>query len=1276
MAKRNWDDISDSLVAAIENAATITAAATTTQQPPKKKSCYDIDKDNVVHRNTNKYLYDKFYNKREQTNQQIYYLQNNLTATAIRVPKDNDITIEELQQYFDQSGHSLAYKISDSYVTKLMFDFDCYKCKHNSCNSLVEYEVIKIIHDDVCEFLKELFRCDSIGCVIFKKANSCNLHFYFNVSVSLPLFELIKKRITSHLDTTITEKYLVDDIYALDLPYSTKNGYDVYKPIYNTPNVDFAKFLCLPSSNNFYDVELKLSVDESYTDRITLGTFRTTYSSVWNENVEHIKYLTTPLEVKPVLMKNENILISNIKFSKVNFHTEYITLDKYFKTDSEEDYTILKDAPDFVDTLDVEDLKILRIISQLGNMIISKVQNNTTTNGLANLLKFIAMASCNYAFYTICCVIFYTYNMNQTKSLLSVKLSVLKILLLAVKSSNHHKNDALIHIINTLNTYDCMSNLTHVFENTDEWFLYLIYVAKLELQKDLPISLDDKRVNIVTLKLKTYENINCITEELVELCKMLMPLIKVEYSLSKSYYYVDDGIYLPISSEKFLSHTNVKIQMVENILKNTLDKLRDSNQITDDLCKSVNIKAVWLLYFKSLNIVNPTFNFYDYFISTDLGVFNTLTGLYMSHTPLLHMGTKKAYCRIPTSIQNINLLPMSELNKHIIKDNQGQLYANVLDILLNEQNFIFYGSVLIPGLLCLEDTLYSEQQEDSMMNLVFETIIHDDNDVNKKLLYLTDTLIVKHNLCIENLLFVEMKLKQNLSELGTYSRSDFSRYCKMNDIKFSRTHSFRKLPNVQLYDQLCQQNKQFKPKFFALSVVMAAFELAHSMNAKLPMFQWVDEDSNNIKISPNHIFHNVNNLSFSIKNHDKIKTVLAYLISNDNIPEALCNLVNTLSVMLCFDPIMIKDFLNNFAMIYHHNSKRKKMVLLIGSPNSGKSTYQHMMFDIHGKSKYSVNSIIQSDKEGPSPEVINALTNYLFSIIEIKSMTATTMKGMISHDVTHKRLCHQNEMIELKPLSFTVAAANALPNVFRSDEAVRDRLAPFMFKTVFVNEHEIDNLIDDNVLLATISNYLVSNTKFQIPTIAREFSNLLYEQYQNIRDNNGLIVPTIDGNNKTSQKLIEQTLVNNNTIYYILHASGVVFDKSLSITYETLKEVTLEEIEKHNENTKYKKFTWDYFKNELSILFKHKEMANGLCIRGMGKRCDKLEDPVEVVVSGLLVPQNGQRTTLTQIRSHLYHNQALSLEVINDIISKLKIKYSVNYNITKKSFIDYKINNG
>ena len=331
-----------------------------------------------------------------------------------------------------------------------------------------------------------------------------------------------------------------------------------------------------------------------------------------------------------------------------------------------------------------------------------------------------------------------------------------------------------------------------------------------------------------------------------------------------------------------------------------------------------------------------------------------------------------------------------------------------------------------------------------------------------------------------------------------------------------------------------------------------------------------------------------------------------------------------------------------------------------------------MLADIHGSSTLSQNSVIQAESQGPAPEIISALSNYLFSIVELTSISSATVKSMISGDLTHRRLLHQSDMIEVKPLSFAIAASNSIPNIHQADEAIRDRLAPFLFKNVFVDEVELVGLIDDNTLLAMVCNYMISSTKFQSGALAKEFSNLLFEHFQSVKDENGLLQVTISKKNETSQALIGRILAKNNIIYNILYLSGIVFDENLHVKYEDLRECLLPEIEKYNETTKRKQFTWNVYLHELSLLFKHKEFADKSGISGMG--IPKNQDVDDSSYNfNIIFKKSDSFISCNDIQSHLFYVKGLQFHTIKSIIEKLKHRFSIWFDANRNGFREHSL---
>nr|WOZ57666.1 helicase [Menippe mercenaria nudivirus] len=1273
MPKRDWNAIVTNHLAEQVQHQTPLAAQQQPQPPAAKRQCYNFDRNDIVAKRTNTFIHSHLQDKSMNiATDKSFYLRNHITNKDVRVCRNHDLTIGRLETEFLKTGHCIAYKITEAYVTNLMLDFDCYKCKASNCDAEMEYEMLAIVHDELLERVRNMLQCQNVQCVIFKRPSACSLHVYFDVSVSIVVIELMRKRLMTELSENITHKYLIDDISMLDLPFSTKNGHSIYLPVYHTNNFDFKKMSCLPF-DQFYDVDLKLNVDEVLHSYVTLGKFKSIHSTGWNDDVEHIKYLLTPLNFNPKLNKTDNMLARTIKIGHIkHFSSDYNILHEYFTS---KDSVVLEEQfspSEFTEN----ETKVLKQLKKL-DVIVAKKVYKVTTNGesLKHIVKFITTHDGDYSFYVVCSLIVYIASLN-TSSMeieMSLKKTVIKILRLLFMNNGTTKNELIIHSLNCIDKFDCMQNMNEAFHDFNKWFKYLFQIAIMNEFKCK--SKTDKYLRFITTRLKVYENVDAVYVDLVELLSMLMPVILMEHEGVKVHYYIDVGIYVSVAMEKFFSNSSIQVQNIDHILKKTLQLLRENDQITSETLDKIKIKDVWYKYLYQLPVTHPKFNFYDYFISTEIGVFNTLTGLYMAHTPLIFMNTQKKYCVTPHVV--INNMSLQEINSHIMNENQSRMYYDILNILLNEQQKIFYGAVMIPGLLTMRDVLFHEQQEQDMCSLIYRMIINDDDVVNEKLLYFIEPVICKYNLDIASILNLSDVIVENIQMYGIYNREDVSNVYKQKTRHFEQ-YQFMQKHDMTLYDQLSDERPaNFKPKFFTLAVVLMVFEITmqdNSNNQYLQDFVSKRVAVPQITVPEYHMFKDVAKYSLSLKSFDNMKRVVEYLTCT-TVPSALLNLVRTISTMLNRDIVSIKDFFSAFSLIYNHTSKRKKLVLLIGSPNSGKSTYQNMLMEMHGKSSFSMTSVVQGDGHGPTPEMITALGRYCFSVVELKSMNISSLKSIISgNDATHRRFLFQNTMNEVKPLSFAIAASNAIPIIHHADEAVRDRLAPFLIGVTFVDRDNIDNIIDDNTLLGEVGNFMVSTTQFQIQPISKEFSNLIYEYFQQNRDDFGLMQCKLSNDNHQSHDLINQILIKNNIIYYILDASGIKFGSNYSITYTQLEEEVTPQIELYKRTRTTKPYDFRIFKKELTLLLKSKEFPDKSGIRGIGLPNAKA-DETQVIANALLVKNPTGEVKLMKIRATLYHKMKLSIDKINSIMEKVRIKYASNLDDDRSCIKGYVLSN-
>ncbi|UHB41828.1 helicase [Macrobrachium rosenbergii nudivirus] len=1257
--KRNWDEtakILDTFLAKTNN------ATQNKKQKTNKPTPYKFNNYNIILKRMDNFLKNEIVNENETTIK-CYHLRNNISGKDIRINLNNALTIGMLKRTFSQDGgHCFAFNFMKTYSTQLMFDLDCRKCKEGTCTAELETEMIdKLIFSDVCYFLETELQLQDVRNkgVVFKKDNCCNLHIYFDISVSIILFELLRKKLPNHLSELVLDQYLIDNITCLDLPYSSKDGINIYKEIIFPDG--FESISCLPNIE-FYDVKLNMSINQLYNNCINLGSFTIRETNWQNDETVTVKHIYIEEDSAIIKVKNVNNLLVNIKLSKTTFNTPYTLLKSYMQVTNENMMNHLTNVEIYQVTKNIND-KIYTCLQELGNQVLKYVfKLEYVDRSISYLLSFITVNECSNLFYGLCVIILYCYKFSENIDLESCKKEVLKILL-SIHKRNESDNKILEHIVYQFDKYNCMVFLESTFTNTNEWLSYFTYLYKLSTLNDMNISENEKWMKLIILQLKKYDTLDSLLYDLVEYCKLTFPLKKL--NSSKKYFYYKNGQYEVITEDKFLSRNDILTQTVELRIKTLITELANSSQINEELIDKPEkiIKIVWLKYLDSLNGTDIKFNVYDYFICTEYGIFNTITGLYMEYTPLLFFTTAKQYCTVPIIIKNLEPeITISKLNRYLMFQLQSQLYNNVLTFLFEEQFKLFYCTIMIPGLMTLDSCFYSEKQEHKICMELYKYIIHDKSDVNMKLLYFTECIIAKYKLNVNTLLELGGLIGKN----SKFSRKHIHSHCQFENYTKKTVKPFVQEKDITLYDQLLKVTS-FNPKTFALAAIIACFELTAFDKCLTEYFDFTVDKS--ITLSVNNIFYDYETQNFSIKTYENTKRLMFYMLPQDEyISDELITLVYTISGMLNFNEVLIKDFVACFSMIYNHNADRKKLILLLGCPKSGKSTFQKIMLEIHGKSVHSINNLVQSNNVGPAPEFINMLSNYLFNISELQAINANTIKALIGSDAVHKRLLFQNEMQMLKPIAFSVGASNKIPHIHGADEAVRDRLAPFPFKKVLDEPKNIEEGINDNALISyLLHENLIANMQLNLKKLSKDFSNLLYEFYStHVNDENKLNLE-LNSQNTVTNKLIQRILEKNNIIYELIHKSRLELKGETFMSFATLEakiEPSIALINKQRNKT----YTWDYIKNEMIIMFKHLEEENGL--RGIRD----INHSFNTLSVDILTYSKNSSVSESEILKYMYHIKKIEVKELKTNLKELLIHYKIFHDANNKCIKDHVLN--
>lgn len=1197
-----------------------------------------------------------------------YSIKNNINNRTFKGSYNTELTIRDFKNSFEELGHVLCYDISSSYIAPIMFDLDCIQCKRGSCNQPIDVEVINtILIESIAESISTLLRIqleDVLkNTIILKKTNQCNLHVHVNYSSSIILLDILRNAISINLPPDIQDRYIVDDITTLDFPYSSKNGSDVYKPIDdNDAKLDIIVTPRLP----FFELPLATVSNFQYSNSIKLGSFSiaNTNTDWYDENINTV-YLTTPNILDEIYTTNTiHSYIKNIKISHLNFTTTRKILDLYFNVVDDKLISNFLDVTVFEKLGDSDlQLKVKETLLSLSTKIakvLYKETNISPNQKLVYLLNFIIIDDCGYAFYIIMSIISFVISTNNSHKNVDINAYKVTILDVIQNLAEFVNQTNLMRIIKTIQNFNIYIKLETIFKDPTKWFIEII--------KQIEYNKYPSTISFLSSQITVMDTLKSIENELIKFCKLEIPLIRIG-SESGTYFYYSDGIYIEIKESLLLSQTNnLKTKAVQINMAKFIRQMKDEQRISPELyeeCTEKFYKEVWFLYLLTVPIKKVHFNLYDYFIATKFGVFNTITGLYMHNIPMLYMNAQKLYCTIP---QNLTLenLKLNDLNKYI--SNEYKSSTVELQHIIEKQITIFYIAVMVPGLLTLQDAMFSNQNEMEIIKKVSKTILEDDSIENYKQIYYILPVILYYKLSIPKLKY----LLQHIEYLNRFSVEGLISVCNLHpEITYTETeYDYEKhTANNEAFLQDLSTDPQFNAKGFVFIVLLVVIDQCRDEELDA-LFDTPIKDSN---ITIPKIYRNCNLTNFMLEPFEhsqyssetniNFRRALNMILPTSDFTESYINLLNSLSHTFNFDSVVLDDFLYFSSMIYYPGSERKRILLMIGSQSCGKTTIQDAFYRMQPFATFSIDSVVQGNS-GPAPELIKVYNSYLFNIVELKNISPEIMKTLTGGDLQFKRQLYQNEYKEMKPLAFTIAASNSIPIIPGADEAIKVRLAPFMLNSLY------DTLLnhEDNALILNIKNILIKSPTFNVSDFAMELSNLLYTQFLIKRDSYSLITPKLNENNKPSNKLVTECLNKNNYIYNILDQSKIVFNPTLSITVEDLRIVTESALDEFNQSSQKKKLSFNFIKRNMDTIFMNYINVNKDGYNGFG--LDVITHETINIID--LIPDPNSKCRIAKIKSYLLSNN-FQLNSINNKITSLIKEYNSAYNSETKTFIGYRM---
>lgn len=1137
------------------------------------------------------------------------------------VQKSTHFTLKQIVQM--KKPHALSIDISNLYSFPLILDIDHIRCtKQHNCD--ISFDTISEFTNKTHAIICDILKIRKIPMCI--ETRKCGIHIYFNCNVSIIMYEYIISKLTDQLSSEYN--YLFDKTTRLPLPNSCKT--------LNNPYISFnindnEEDIIFNLDAKFYDFSLYLLpeiIDESYMLISKVQTITNNFDKRWDE-LEYkneilqtsgtVKYLSQQTIINRLLNGNKkinsdeyvlfnNYLLSlkNNNFKDVQFN--WTMIDNLLDVNVEKCIILLanKIATIAYKQNDISDLFTMQYVKDNKNFSFENDDERdmwyNKTMAISNF-KYIYKAmcgpseTCGYCFYILIAIC--SYLQEQLNIPLEKIFNNLELLLNSCDSDNSICNENIKH------NFEAIKSTPNCIKECSSYFTYVNVFKIISSRESFKITHDDNFQDTIEKSIRETIYPDMTLDEIDEkLQNVILPYIMPAVKCGHSDYYVFTTKHWDL----------IKIKESKDCISGQFQKFFIIPKINKNVEKLKVIGELNFNYF--LNIPQKTINFamYKIFINTTYGVFNTITGMYMSELPLLYFMQShcKRYCTLPMN----NIEFSINDNMQLVRSYD---YMNKLFTIWNGSNSkLLTLIIIIPGILSIynsSDNLSMETRNIIMdlINVLFDSLCENDLDfiaeyfkkivefykINFVIITMVMNIFARLRLkgidindesifCIINSTTLDTLLKEALNQINNNYDVDYKSESAVyyfdsilkkigaqpNDYfnfmyaytwcilyKHDLTNGFDyDITDVSLY------TSAFKHIHISSSKQVDLVELMESVQISETHEKYINDQE--LNLSPRKSFligsekYNIND--YSSQNYvNSIRGIFIvfqelYSYQEDGLPDELVGIITTLLFTFNFKQRNIFEYLTLLGLMYQPKNNQKKCLIQIGGTSAGKSYINKLMSEINGISHFSMNSCLSDKKNDANPKMIELASRYLIVINEMDTLSHSLIKCLTGEDKYNQRTLFSNTYITLNPIGFIVASTNSIPNIITSDRnetikadaAIKNRLAMFNFKVTFV---EYDRIKIPNQLLLYITNRAIIPKIFTDQKNAIGFSNLLYTNFIQKVNSNFDIVPIVT--NTDSIDKINQFMVKNNEVYHALEVLGIVIQSDLYIMQSDIKKL-------------------------------------------------------------------------------------------------------------------------
>lgn len=1027
------------------------------------------------------------------------------------------LTSADLEMFKDV-GHTLAVDNTKSYIRMCAFDLDC-MCRRNFGSQHLGETLANSIRAKLETVLSQITTHRQISCVVWRK--DCGYHLYTNVSVSMPLHLELGERLNAEYSN---HGVIVEVPSRMPLPYSAKTSGEPYRPLLiGQPSVP------LLGSNPYYD---------RYEFRTTLNRDQDFVMAELDTRCGPLYLIGERCTVQKINAPKLSV-VTGIRFNRMGDYLkplqEYIAhvnaaTDTTGTPSADGGQYMVRDGPEEIVAL----LNTTNFKTFIKTFHLTHFNEEPPTAGTPDYNRFVQISAIDKG-----AMYLQHYVVALHKIMRPIENEDFRLLLTLIYKRVLETDPTVARLIEKYDdhTFNCYNDSCDSILD----FLSLIYIHELSVETTLETHINEIMCNLLkvqsvdswSVQYKTLRGADKETKKCLALDAYITVMSRMKYLIhyNQTWYVYTNEAYHKSTPMNTIPCINMWVNLddsAKRYIENQASRFAEPNMWSS--C--------------------------DFMFATSVGVFNSITGLYTAKVPLLRFTKSRNYAvwepERPLTMyveQNKDILALSETTKRFA----DIVYDRITELFLHYQ--IIPAMIQIPQVYNIDDLKLGRFFElfENHDNIDSAHFLVDYYPVDPKFVYLIMYLYTKYDLG------TLLNYNKLVDSVFKYKKDVTSEdWAATFQPKLDRVTVDNNAPD-QMAALLSMRGEDLDgeiTKDFCLYSVLISVCMIQCFSFR-PLVQAFGVQKLPVCTNKERIPEQYRDVEYqtSLDCYKRILDQTLKTVYGEELTvfeKSLARMTVQIGMSACFDPETTRELINMVSAVYVPRNILKKMMILTGPQNTGKSFFCDLIMLLSAPCVGRFQDIRQA------VERANITTKTNVTIInEASTINPHHMKSVTGNDGESAQVFYTQNYEMQKFQSLIYGATNNVimfkdceKKMYNIDRTTVERIHAITLNGQQVYESEEKNRNDSLFMMVATSRFFAGVMNEQQETSARALGWLAYITYYHRRDKNNK--PILNTTNPDVLAYQQRVYYQNNSLYAFLVQSGITEEPGFVIDQRSL----------------------------------------------------------------------------------------------------------------------------